>query len=377
MTTSSHLTADMLPAAFEQARGEAIDKEWAELVIGRFYLDGVNRTLVTDELTHVLQLVRETGEGPEQLFGEAFDYVRKQTEQWRADGAPLESAPPNTSWWDVPALAACMSTLIAVLVVTVEVLSGHWTISYTLGNVLLPLLISITAVASFTTFETLLMRTRRLWAIAGALILAVIGGSIILATLIFGNEHPLFTGSLWWYVGLAAVHVLATIAIFRYVPDGDEVRARQSVARQDRQGTAAVNTGTGDASPAEAASDDEWAAQLAGILRLRLAMPENKVRSTIAEARQHAEANGTSLVQEFGPANTYASQLPGSRSGKRLRERWRRTAWMAGIPAFGYLAFEGLQYGWEWDNVRWISAFAFVSSCIVVLGFLRKPMPQE
>lgn len=123
-------------------------------------------------------------------------------------------------------------------------------------------------------------------------------------------------------------------------------------------------------------SDEEWAAQLAGLLRLRAEMPETDVRSTIAEVRQHATTSGTSLAQEFGSPSAYASRLPRSTSGRRMRERWRRTAWVLAVPSFGYLAFEGLQHGWEGGNVRWIMAFAFVVACLTVAGFLRTSTPD-
>ena len=60
-----------------------------------------------------------------------------------------------------------------------------------------------------------------------------------------------------------------------------------------------------------------------------------------------------------------------------MRERWRRTAWMLAVPTFGYLAFEGLQHGWEWGNIAWFMAIAFAVSCITVIGFLRNPMPPK
>ena len=371
MTPSNRLTLDTLPDAFEQARGVAADKEWAELVIGRLYLEDINRTLVLEELSGALELVRNSGEGPEELFGEAFDYVEQQTEQWHDDGAPLAPVEPGTSWWDVPPVAACMASFIAVLVLVMEAVSGSWTTSYTLGKVLLPALTGITAIVSITTLETLLMRTRRLWAIAGALVVAVIGGSILLASFLLGNDRPLFTGPLWWYAVLVAGHALITAAIFHWTPHGDDLRARH-------RSQTAITAENGAASPAtEDASDDEWADRLAGILRLRLEMPESEVRSTIAEAHQHALSSGTTMAEEFGSPGAYAARLPRSTAGRRVRERWRRTAWMLAVPTFGYLAFEGLQHGWEWGNIAWFMAIAFAVSCITVIGFLRNPMPPK
>ena len=371
MTPSNRLTLDTLPDAFEQARGVAADKEWAELVIGRLYLEDINRTLVLEELSGALELVRNSGEGPEELFGEAFDYVEQQTEQWHDDGAPLAPVEPGTSWWDVPPVAACMASFIAVLVLVMEAVSGSWTTSYTLGKVLLPALTGITAIVSITTLEALLMRTRRLWAIAGALVVAVIGGSVLLMSFLLGNDRPLFTGPLWWYAVLVAGHALITIAIFHWLPHGDDVRAR-------RRAQTALTAESGAASPATGiASDDEWADRLAGILRLRLEMPESEVRSTIAEAHQHALSSGTTMAEEFGSPGAYAARLPRSTAGRRVRERWRRTAWMLAVPTFGYLAFEGLQHGWEWGNIAWFMAIAFAVSCITVIGFLRNPMPPK
>ncbi|MEE6296996.1 hypothetical protein [Georgenia wangjunii] len=376
MTTRSRPSIDALPTAFARARGEAADREWAELVIGRFYLDRINPALVTDELTRVLELVRESGEGPEELFGEAVEYVGTQMEQWRADGAPLAPPEPSTSWWDVPGPAACMASLLVVMLMVLEVVSGNWTTDYSLGKLLLPTLTSITAFVSITTFETLLMRTRRLWAIAGALVPAVAGGSALLAAIILGNDRPLFTGSVWWYVALVAVHALVTVAIVRFLPGGDEIRARRQTETIEAHGTITAADGT-TTSAGTVASDDEWAAQLAGILRLRIEMPENDVRSTIAEARGHAATNGTSMAEEFGSPGAYASRLPRSTSGRRARERWRRAGWVAAVPILGYLAFEGLQHGWEWGNVRWIMAIAFVASCFSVAGFLRAPARER
>lgn len=367
MTTGHRLTLDTLPAAFAQARGETADREWAELVIGRFFLDGINQTLVVEELGKVLGLVRESGEGPDELFGEAVDYVGEQIEQWQAEDAPLAPAEPRTSWWEVPALAATVGTLIVGMQLVLEAVSGSWTTSYTIGKVLMPMLTGITAIVSITTFESLLMRTRRLWAVAGALVPATLGGATIVATFVLGNDRPLLTGPLWWYVGLVAVHALTAVTLVRYLPDGHVVRARrQPEARND--GSPSPTTGV--------VSDEEWAAQLAGLLRLRAEMPETDVRSTIAEVRQHATTSGTSLAQEFGSPSAYASRLPRSTSGRRMRERWRRTAWVLAVPSFGYLAFEGLQHGWEGGNVRWIMAFAFVVACLTVAGFLRTSTPD-
>ncbi len=376
MATKNRVSLKMLPTLFEEARQQSADREWAKLAVGRWLLDGVSHDLITNELTQVLELVRESGESPEQLFGGALDYVEKQLEQWRADGAPIQPLEPDTSWRDVPVVAGGTATLIIVMFLILEIVSGNWNTTYTLAKVVTPALMGTTAVVSITTFETLLMHTRRMWSIAGALIVVVIGVSITTATFILGNDHPLFDGSLWWYTGLIAIHALGTLVISRLLADSDEIRTRpQAAAPQDHDDSTATHD-TNSVTSMDV-SDQQWAAQLAGILRLRVESPETEIRSTIAEARQHAAMQGTRLVEEFGPPSHYASRLPRSTAGRRIRQRWRRALWVLAVMILGYFAFEGLQHGWELDNVRWLAAIAFVAACSTTVIIFRTRTPDQ
>lgn len=376
MATNNRVSLKMLPILFEEARQQPADREWAEHVMGRWLLDGVSHDLITNELTQVVELVHESGEGPEQLFGGALDYVEIQLEQWRADGAPIQPLEPDTRWRDVPVVAAGTATLIIVLFLILEIVSGNWSTTYTLGKVVTPALMGTTAVVAITTFETLLMHTRRIWSIAGALIVVVIGVSMTSATFILGNDHPLFDGSLWWYTALVAIHALGTSAISRLLRDRDEIRTRAQVpVPQEHDGS--IATQELDSVTSTNVSDERWASQLAGILRLRVESPEREIRSTIAEARQHAAMQGTRLVEEFGPPSHYASRLPRSTAGRRIRQRWRRTLWVLAVMIFGYFAFEGLQHGWQWGNVRWFAAIAFVAACSTTVSILRNRTPDQ
>ncbi len=376
MATNNRVSLKMLPILFEEARQQPADREWAEHVMGRWLLGGVSHDLITNELTQVLELVHESGEGPEQLFGGALDYVEIQLKQWRADGAPIQPLEPDTRWRDVPVVAAGTATLITVLFLILEIVAGNWSTTYTLGKVVTPALMGTTAVVAITTFETLLMHTRRIWSIAGALIVVVIGVSITTATFILGNDHPLYDGSLWWYTGLVAIHALGTTAISRLLADSDEIRTRaQAAAPQEHDdGTSTQDTHSVTSMDV---SDEQWAAQLAGILRLRIESPETEIRSTIAEARQHAAMQDTRLVEEFGPPSHYASRLPRSTAGRRIRRRWRRTLWVLAVMILGYFAFEGLQHGWELDNVRWLAAIAFVAACSTTVSIFRNRTPDQ
>ncbi|MGO1385181.1 MAG: hypothetical protein ACTHU1_10410 [Arachnia sp.] len=371
MSNKDHVSLKLLPALFEEARQQSADREWAEHVIGRLLLRRISHDLISKELTQVVELVHETGEGPDELFGGALEYVETQLEQWRADGAPIQPLEPDTSWRDVPAVAAGTATLILVMFLILEIISGNWSTTYTLGKVVTPALMGATAVVSITTFETLLMRTRRMWSILGALVVVVIGISLTTATFVFGNDHPFFDGPLWWYLGLVAVHALGTFAAARLLAADDNNRT-------SRQAGAAREYGNGTSAPATRmdVSDEQWSAQLAGILRLRVESPEGEIRSTITEAREHAAMHGTSLVEEFGPPSHYASRLPRSTAGRRMQRRRRRIFWVLVVMILGYFAFEGLQHAWELDNVRWLAAIAFVAACSTAVSVFRHPTPD-
>ncbi|THJ66710.1 hypothetical protein E8P82_07125 [Arthrobacter echini] len=360
MATTINSTLSKLPKAFAEARGRSSDRQWAELVIGRLSLDGINTTLIAAELTQVLALVRESGEGPHGLFGDASDYAQNLLGQWRVDGAPVEPVEPDTSWRDVPVVAAVMATFVVVMLAVLELLSGNWTTDFTIGKILLPALSALTTLVSITTFETLLMRARRLYAVAGALAVAGSGVLLIAATFVLGNDHPLLTGPLWWYAGLIVLYALATIAVSRWFPDGDGIRTRRQAAAADDPGTAATSR----------LSDEQWAAELAGVLRLRAELPEKEVRATIAEARQHAAGTGTSLVDEFGLPGEYASRVPRSAAARRRRRRWNSAAFLLGAVISGYLGFGGLQDGLAWGNVYWPMATAFLVFCFAGVLFL-------
>lgn len=367
---------DMLPRVFEHARGETGDREWVELVLGRFYLENVNESLIRSELTQVANLVQASGEGPHELFGDPFDYVNAQIEQWRTDGAPVHPVEPPTNWRDIPVLAAVTATFIVAMFAVLELLSGNWRTEYTLGKVLSPALMSITALVTITTFETRLQHTRRLWALLIALIPALTGIALTVATFMIGNASPLYTGPLWWFAGLTALYAVIAIILHRSTPDSHTQRTPKATtpSRTTTRGVTAHGKTSADP-PRE--PDEQWAAHLAGILRLRIEMPEKDVRATITEARQHASTNHRTLHEEFGSPQDFASRLPRSASGRRVRERWRRIAWILALPAFGYLAFEGLHHGWAWDNIRWVMAIAFTAACLNVAGFLRTRPPRK
>lgn len=374
MASTKTLPLDELPGAFEQARGNADDKAWARLVISRFFFDNVNSDLMTKELGGVLELVRQTGDNPQQLYGAASDYVDGQVRLWRADDVPFEQTRTTTGWREVPVLSSVLSAFLAVLLLVLEVIAGNSITSFTLGKVLTPLLAGTAVIIAMTAFDSLVIRIRRLGAFLVSSAIVVVAMVTIGLLFAAGNDEPLFFGSAWWYVVLIALHAVIALIASLFRPRSQR-REKSAVPMPDDSFPSWKFTVDLTETP-EPAPDHEWVRQFAAALRLR-GMQEAQVQSAISEARQLAMTRGITLREEFGPPGEYASRVPRSTTAKRTRELWRRVAWLMTIPAFGYFAFEGLQHGLEWDNVQWLMAIPFAVACVRVVGFIGKPMPAK
>ena len=80
---------------FREARGSADDRAWAERAYYRLFRDDVRSSAAARALDQALDLVRESGEGPEELFaGPRSDWgariaravhaaVRRGAESWQ------------------------------------------------------------------------------------------------------------------------------------------------------------------------------------------------------------------------------------------------------------------------------------------------------
>ncbi|WP_114423580.1 hypothetical protein [Nocardioides houyundeii] len=72
--------------------------------------------------------------------------------------------------------------------------------------------------------------------------------------------------------------------------------------------------------------NDEWLGVLAGVLRLRAEMPEQRVRTIVAEAQGHAVEAGSPLQEEFGRPEDYAAQFPVDKRNRTRRQAWGYSA---------------------------------------------------
>ncbi|MGO0576044.1 hypothetical protein [Ornithinimicrobium panacihumi] len=354
MTTND--TLDTVLSGFAKARGVEADEEWAAVAATRMTLDDVNQDLARDGLAEALELVRQTQESPEELFGDAREWARSQVKQWRVDGEPVEPLEPDTSWRLVPTVSAVTAAIISVVLLVALMLGGEWRFDYTWGALLLPTIAALTTVVGLTVFEHTLERARRLLA-AGAALLVVAAGVALMTTLFMvGNDHPIGEGSLWWFGVLAMVHAAVAWLFAKVIPDAPRRGIRGPLP------------------------DDEWERQVAGILRLRVELPEGRVRQHLEEAKAHAAQSGRSLHEEFGAPNSYASRFPRDRGSAERRRLWLYTAV---VPVSAYLAFgEVVVSGGDWSLVSW--PFVLVLALVIwatVSGWLavarRRPGGQD
>ena len=106
--------------------------------------------------------------------------------------------------------------------------------------------------------------------------------------------------------------------------------------------------------------DDEWAHELAGTLRLRMDMGEERVRETVREARAHAAEAGRPLAEEFGSPAQYAARFSRDTAAAARRTAWIFTAFtvLGAVSVVGG-ALEGDRFGWP---AAWLGACAVVAA---------------
>lgn len=110
--------------AFEHARGVAPDGVWAYAVAWALLLRDVQTDLVDDGLREALDLVRQTHESPEDLFGPAPEHADALWARWQADGVLRLSGPEPLSWPGAVRLGLGMSSAYAVLFALLQLATG-------------------------------------------------------------------------------------------------------------------------------------------------------------------------------------------------------------------------------------------------------------
>lgn len=295
---------------------------------------------VMDEvLERARVLVAETGESPDDLFGPPSEWADEQVAERRSDGLPLAVPDPAASWRDVPVMGMYSAATIAAVVLVVSAIKGEWQLDYDLGFIGFPVLMGLVTVTALTVWEkTLSRRSLVVAAAAGGAVLT--GGVALLGLLIWwGHGHVVATSGTW-RLGLLVLAWALLGRLFDSVLPQKPPRA---------WGTPRT--------------DDEWLGVLAGVLRLRADMPETRVRTIVAEARAHATEAGSSLQEEFGRPEDYASQFPADEVNRTRRKAWGYTAlaglgvilavppnsrWSGVVLAVGW----GACAVWEWRRSR-------------------------
>lgn len=348
---------DEVLGGFAQARGVAADEEWAAVVVTRTLIRDVNQDVVREGLREALDVVRQSQESPEELFGDPREWADVKVEEWRAEGAPVEQAEPDTSWREVPVVTMVTGTIISLLLLVLLLVQGRWRLDFTWGTLLLPTISALATLGALTLFERVLQHARRLVAAAAGLVVVAVGVAVLATLFYLGQDQPVFRGSVWWFAAIAAGHAVLAWVLAKVVPDRPQSHA-------DRTAT----------------TDDEWERQVAGILRLRVELPEGRVRQHLEEAKAHAAQSGRSLHEEFGAPNSYASRFPRDRGSAERRRLWLYTAV---VPVSAYLAFgEVVVSGGDWSLVSW--PFVLVLALVIwatVSGWLavarRRPGGQD
>lgn len=271
---------------FREARGSADDRAWAERAYYRLFRDDVRSSAAARALDQALDLVRESGEGPEELYGSADDWAEEQRARWAEEGSDVTDD-SGAQLRDVPLIASVGAVVLTLLLGVVHALSGEWEVTYTIGLVTMPFTISAAALLSLWTYERLLRRRRVAVAAAGALGTLLVCAVAIALAFATGNPHPIAHASVLWFVPLLGGYAGLAWVLGKVVPDAPAA-TRTSRRRLD---------------------DDDWTAELARVLRSRGDVTEDRVRTITEEARAHAAQAGSTLDDEFGTPGAYAQRI--------------------------------------------------------------------
>jgi len=136
---------------FREARGSADDRAWAERAYYRLFRDDVRSSAAARALDQALDLVRESGEGPAELYGSADDWAEEQRARWAEEGSDVTDD-SGAQLRDVPLIASVGAVVLTLLLGVVHALSGEWQVTYTIGLVTMPFTISAAALLSLWTY---------------------------------------------------------------------------------------------------------------------------------------------------------------------------------------------------------------------------------
>ena len=311
--------------AFKAARGEDLDKFWAFAVGWRLCMKHVEIDLVREGLEEVLAMVRETQEGPEDLFGTPDEYAPELYERWKSEGrlSPSHVAVPSAR--SIPASSLRAGGWIALVMFVLTLFDAE---GPTIGILLAPVALGFGSVGGIALWEW----ASRRWATPLA------GAATATAALVFGAGFAALLTTSETSLGRATPWLLLVEAVvLTFV-------GRASLGLITAKETYAVMKDGQD--------DELWVKRFSGIMRGPGWTRESRVRQMVAEARSHAAESGRTLAEEFGPPEQYATQL-GVDTERRIRLR------IAFVSLLTLLVAVQLVDGWSWTTIAMLVLLAW------------------
>lgn len=315
---------------FEQARGEYEDGMWAHGVAWRLMRRDVEPIQVCEGLEEALEVVRDTQEPPEELFGPPGDHADSLYDRWVEEGRLHLWDAGRTTWPEVPSSGLAWSAFLSLGFLVAFLLDGESSRTWTLGMIVLPVGMGLAVAAMAAAWDSTLRGQG-----FGSAVVAATSTIVVLATVIalvneWSKAWPLGTASTWWYVVVAAACALLSTTWRRWL----------------------------DARPAEApegiADVDEWSRQLAAILRGRYNMADARVRTIIGDAHAHAADAGRTVQEEFGTPEEYATRfVPDLARRSRLLVAFYLAAVVLNVVA--------VALGLSWSNLVLAAGFAWLA----------------
>ena len=269
---------------FADARGVPVDRDWALRAREALTADGVEDTAAASALAEACAAVARAGESPEQLFG-APEAWAAQVRLDAVDEGRLLREIGRIRGRDVLPGALGHAAVLALLLAVGGVAAQEWVLPLDRRLFLLPGLVAGATWCCAWVWDAAARRRSRAAAHARAW---------PTAALLFGG-----IAAAWATVDLGAP-VLHRAWLLLAVPGyGLAWLLTAWAAHRDA------------AEPAFTADlpDEAWAAELGGVLRADLGLPDARVRDIVCEARAHAATADASLAEEFGAPAAYAARF--------------------------------------------------------------------
>lgn len=377
MTPQSSSTQQNALQAMEAARNQESDGAWAGMALMHLARRDVKDAVAESAVKGAARLVAQTGEDPQELFGEATVWAEEQVSEWRSEGREAFSATRFTVR-DVVVWSPAVAAVFSLLMVASDVLFGRWTVRWTPALVLMPLLLGmLVLVGNAVATQTRAARGFG-WAV-GITVLVMVPLILLLAFFFTGIPWTGPEGTFLWGLLQAGAYGLLAWGLTRAWPardvatahvadDADAAHAAAAApARADGDGP---DAGASEGPEQSEQSDQEWVAQARRALRARGVLTERRIAQHLAEVQAHAREAGTSLREEYGPAEGYAWSVPGDGTLGLRREILLRGAGL--VLVLGLAVWTALSRGWSWRDGAWACVLWFLLSAWLVLGLVRR-----